>query len=173
MWVLSSVAVLVVIVFWVSISSNAASGDPGGRLMDQLTPTVSSLPGYGRGAVPWVSQKPQSLAASYAIKIEPYLDSCDGRARTQGWSQVVVQAGFTWAKSFAALISYVDPRLTELGWSLVVHPPPSDPPSRDWTKTLSNGGRADLNIEEFQGDLSTHWQLYATTRPVDKAVSGC
>ena len=77
MWALSCVTVLVVIVTWVFISSNADSGDPGGRLMDQLTPTVSSLPGYGTG-VPWVSQKPQSLAASYAIKIEPYQDSCDG-----------------------------------------------------------------------------------------------
>jgi hypothetical protein len=174
MWVLGSAAVLmVVVIVWVFTSSNTASGDPGGRLMDQLTPTVSSLPGYGTAAVPWVSQKPQSLAAPYAIKIEPYQDSCDGRAGTQGWSQVVVQAGFTWTKGFSTLISYMDPRLTKLGWSLVAHPPPSDPPSRDWTKKLNNGAKADLNIEEFQGNLSSHWQLDTTTRPVGKAVSGC
>jgi hypothetical protein len=171
-WVLSGAAVLVIIV-WVFIRSNEASGDPGGRLMNQLTPTVSAIPGDGRLGVPWVSEPPQSMTAPYAIMIEPHQSSCDGRAATRGWSQVAVQAQFSWTKSFSALISYMNPRLMKLGWSLVAHPPPSDPPNRDWTKTLKNGARAELNIEEMQGNLSSQWQLYATTRPVGKAANGC
>lgn len=81
-----AVVLLIVVIVWVVASSNVASGDPGGRVMDQLTPTVSSLPGYGTAAMPWVSQMPQSLAAPYAVKIEPFRVSCDGRAGTQGWS---------------------------------------------------------------------------------------
>ncbi len=168
-----AVVLLIVVIVWVFTSSNVASGDPGGRVMDQLTPTVSSLPGFGMAALPWVSRMPQSLAAPYAIKIEAFRDSCDGRAGTQGWSQVVVQAGFTWTKGFSTLISYMAPRLTKVGWSLVEHPRPSIPPSQDWTKTLSNGARADLNVQQFQGTPSSHWQLDATTRPVGKAASGC
>lgn len=169
------VGVLVfVVIFWVvGLRSTAASGDPGGKVMNQLVPTVSSLPGYGLSALPWVSQIPQSLTASYAIKMEPFQDSCDGRAGTRGWSQVVVQAGFRWTKSLSALYSYMNPRLATLGWSAVVTSRPSMPPSLRWIKTLSNGSRANVSVSQGLGAYSSHWQLDAIANPVGRAVSGC
>jgi hypothetical protein len=164
---------LVAVVVWALTGGNAVSGDPEGKVMDQLTPTVSSLPGYGTAALPWVSQIPQSMEAPYAIKMEPRQDSCDGIAGTQGWSQVVVQAGFKWTKGFSALVSYMDSRLTILGWSAVAQSRASNPPSQNWTKTLSNGSKADLNVSQELGTLSSHWQLDAITKPVGKAASGC
>jgi hypothetical protein len=141
--------------------------------MDQLTPTVSSLPGYGTNALPWVNQIPQSLVAPYAIRIEPFQDSCDGIAGTQGWSQVVVQVGFNWTKGLSALVSQMDPRLTKLGWTAVTPLRTSTPPSQDWTKTLNDGSKAYVSVSQGDGAYSSHWQLDAIAKPIGKAASGC
>ena len=164
--------VLAVAVFYVSRSS-AHTGDPRGTVMDQLVPTVSALPGYGTSALPWVSQIPQSLGASYAIKIEPFQSSCDGRPGTQGWTQVVVQAGFRWKRSLGALVTFMHARLTELGWTVVHESRPQDPPGQSWKKTLANGSRANLSVTQEGGPTSSKWQLDATANPVGKAGSGC
>jgi hypothetical protein len=139
--------------------------------MDQLTPTVTSLPGYGTAALPFVTELPQSLEASYVIKIEPRQDSCDGRAGTQGWSQVVVQSRFQWSQGLAALIAYIQPRLAELGWAVV--PQGQFLSSPNWTKTLRNGTRADVSVTQEGGASSTVWQLDALGEPIGKAASGC
>jgi hypothetical protein len=141
--------------------------------MKQLTPTVRALPGHGTNALPWVTQIPQSMEAPYAVKIEPFQDSCDGIAGTQGWSQVVVQAGFRWTKGLKALDSYMDPRFAMLGWSAVSQPRASNPPSQNWIKTLNNGTRAHVNVQEGMGSYSSHWQLDAIAQPVGKAAGGC
>jgi hypothetical protein len=173
-WTLSAAIVLLgAVAIWALSGWNSASGDPGSRVMDQLTPTVSSLPGYGTAALPWVSQIPQSLGAPYAIRYEPFQDSCDGIAGTQGWSQVVVQAGFTWTKGLSALVSHMDPRLKKLGWSAIVQPQTSNPPSQSWIKTLSNGSRAHVSVSQGLGTHSSHWQLDAIAKPVGKAAGGC
>jgi hypothetical protein len=141
--------------------------------MDQFTPTVSSLPGYGTAALPWVNEIPQSLAAPYAIRIERFQDSCDGIAGTQGWSQVVIQAGFKWTKGLSDLVTHMDPRLTKLGWSAVAQLQASNPPSQNWVKTLSNGTRANVSVSQGLGTYSSHWQLDANAKPVGKAAGGC
>jgi hypothetical protein len=168
-----ALVLLVAVAIWGFTGRNAANGDPGGRVMDQLAPTVSALPGYGTAALPWVNQQPQSLEASYAIRIEPFQDSCDGIAGTQGWSHVVVQSRFQWSKSLSALISFVQPRLTELGWSVVSQSRNSNPPSQSWTRTLSNGSRANVSVTQEGGPTSSVWQLDAIGDPVGKAASGC
>ncbi len=153
--------------------SSTPTGDPGRKVMDQLVPTVSALPGYGTSALPWVSQIPQSMVAPYAIKLEPHQDSCDGRPGTQGWSQVVVQSGFRWKGSFHALISFMHARLSDLGWTAVHESRPQDPPGQSWTKTLTNGSRANLNVTQEGGPTSSTWQLDAIANPIGKAASGC
>lgn len=164
-------AVVVTVLFY--SRGSAPTGDPGGTVMDQLVPTVSALPGYGTSALQWVSQIPQSLGASYAIKIEPFQSSCDGRPGTQGWTQVVVQAGFRWKGSLGALVPFMHGRLTELGWTVVHESRPQDPPGQSWTRTLANGSRANLNVTQEGGPTSSKWQLDATANPVGKAGSGC
>ena len=50
--------------------------------------------------------------ATYAIKIEPRWDSCDGMAGTFCWDPVIIQAGFRWAGSSPALAALLDERLS-------------------------------------------------------------
>jgi len=172
-WILlASLAALVLVAgaIWGFVGSGAASGDPGGEVMNQLSPAVTTLPGYGTAALPWVSRIPGSLDASYMIKMEPSHASCSGTAGTEGSNQVVVQAGFKWKKGFLALVSYMDPRLSRLGWAVRPPPDPSSPPIGEWTKTLSNGTRANLGISEERLPV---WQLVATADSIAKAASGC
>jgi len=167
---------LVALVIWRSAGSG---GDPGGKVMDQLTPTVTVLPGYGTSALQWVSQIPQSLDASYAIRMEPHQDSCDRRAGTQGWSQVVVQSRFQWSKGLQTLVAYMDPRLVKLEWSATPQQESSSPPATlivptgAWTTTLSNGTRADLSATQEGRNGSSVWQLVALGNPIGRAASGC
>jgi hypothetical protein len=144
---------------WPSAEAST-TGDPGGKIVKQLAPAVTALPGYGSGAVPWVSEIPQDLGASYAIKTESQPDSCDGMAGTQGWGPVSVQAVVQWSEGLPALLDYMNPRLTTLGWS---------GGSGRWTRTLSNGMGAILLVTNEGGN---HWQLDAIANPVGKA-SGC
>lgn len=168
--VCAALVLLAVLAVWALASRGSAGGDPGSAVMDQLTPAVSSLPGYGTDALPWVNQIPESMLTPYAIKIEPFQDSCDGMAGTRGWSQVVVQAGFKWTRGLKALVAKIDPRLTELGWTIVSPLRKSYPPNQDWTKTLDNGSRAVLSVTKSAGAF---WQLDAVAKPIGKAASGC
>lgn len=174
-----AVAVIIAFLAWLLWPFAGSSGDPGGDIMGQLAPAATALPGYGTGAVPWVSEIPQTLTASYAIKMEPRQDSCDGRAGTRGWSQVVVQAGFQWSEGLSALVTYLDGRLAVLGWSPSTTSSPSSPSSPSstvivrigrWTKTLHNGSPAVLSVTDEGG---SHWQLVALAEPVGKAAGGC
>jgi len=144
-------------------------GDPGGQVMNQLTPVVTALPGYGTAALPWVGEPPSSLNAPYIVKMEPHQDSCDGRPGTQGWSQVVVQARFGWSHGQPALIAYMKPRLAKLGWSANLPPPGSSSSGFGATKTLKNGTNAELSVTP-EGGI---WQLDAMGQPAGTAASGC
>jgi hypothetical protein len=139
-------------------------------VVNQLTPAFTALPGYGTPALPWVSQLPPSLNASYLIKMEPHQDSCDGRPGTQGWSQVAVQSRFSWDGGLASLVDYMGPRLEAIGWVLRPQPVTAYPPTQSWTKTLNNGTRAFLGVTQEGPDL---WQLDGLAAPVGRAVSGC
>jgi hypothetical protein len=155
---------------WFVWPSEPAGGDPGGRIMKQLTPAVTSFLGYGTASLPWVSQIPPSLDASYIIKTKPFLDSCDGLAGTQGWSQVVVQSRFQWRQGLAALVADMEPRLSELGWSPQVQAPQA-PPGYNWTKNLNSGTRAVLDVTQEGGSGSTVWQADVIGQPVGKPAS--
>ena len=46
-----------------------ASGDPGGKVLSQLVPAASALPGYGTVSLPWASTP--NLSHPYLIKSDP------------------------------------------------------------------------------------------------------
>jgi hypothetical protein len=165
-------AVLLALGGWFLFTGGPGSGDPGGRIMQQLTPTASALPGYGTVALPWVQELPPSLDASYIIKIEPRPDSCDGRPGTQGWSPVAVQSRFQWGQGLPALIAYMEPRLAKLGWSIQAEPQLSVPPNQNWAKTLRNGTRANLSVTQEGGSTSAVWQLVAQGASIGEST-GC
>lgn len=147
------------------------SGDPGGKVMQQLTPAATAIPGYGTAALRWVHQVSPDTFNSSIIKTEPRQDSCDGIAGTQGWSQVVVQSRFQWSQDLPALVAYMEPRLAKLGWSEVPQALSSSPPNQNWTKTLTTGTQADLSVMQEGGTTSSIWQLVAVGAPIGKAAS--
>jgi hypothetical protein len=143
------------------------SGDPGGKILNQLTPAASALPGYGTTSLPWSAQP--STSVPYLIKIEPRMDSCDGMAGTQGWSPVVVQGSFRWAGSPEALFVKVASGLSALGWHRMQIPGTIQ---AMWTKRLDNGtvASAQLNLSPVS---DPNWEFIALGQPAGHAVSGC
>jgi hypothetical protein len=151
---------------WVFARSQG-SGDPGGKILNQLVPAASALPGYGTSSLPWASQPSTSLP--YLTKTEPHSDSCDGMAGTQGWSQVVVQGSFRWAGSHRGLIQLVSVKLSAIGWRQTAV---TDPNEAIWKKRLDNGSTATATL-----DLSPlgnpDWEFVALAPPAGKPVTGC
>jgi hypothetical protein len=140
---------------WWHLSSNR-TGDPGGRVMAQLVPVISAVP--------------EQASKSYVWRLEPHQDSCDGIPSTRGWSQVVVQIGFKWRQSPAALFSAMNSHLVPLGWSHK-RTQVAVPLEYLWTKRLTNGTEARLTVD--QEYPSSIWQLDAIAPPVGRAASGC
>ena len=110
------VAVVGMVVWWVT---RTTWGDPGGRILAQIAPAASALPGYGTADLPWKASP--STTGSYLIESEPHKTSCDGRVGTLGWSSVVVQGRFSFAGTRMQLLREMTPRLAALGWSRVPH----------------------------------------------------
>jgi hypothetical protein len=168
-WLYAAVPVVIVAVagWWLFARHTEGSGDPGGKILNQLTPAASALPGYGTTSLPWSSQP--STSAPYLIKDEPRTDSCDGMAGTQGWSQVVVQGSFRWAGSHEALFAKVDSGLSTLGWHQTQIPGADE---AMWKKPLENGtiASATLNLSPL-GD--PNWEFVALAAPAGRAASGC
>lgn len=96
-------------------------------------------------------------------------DSCDGRAGTQGWGQVVVQAGFVWKGTPAELVSQVGRHLASLGWNNL-STDASNTGRGSWAKRLTNGSTASASL--FPGQ-PPDWEFVAVAPPVGRAASGC
>jgi hypothetical protein len=94
-------------------SAATPSGDPGGRVLHQLTPTARALPGYGTVALPWTTQPTMNRA--FITTYEPKQDSCGGMPGSRGWSQVVLQSWFTWRNSTPELFTHLGSRMAGLG----------------------------------------------------------
>lgn len=168
-WLWPTVIVIVLLTAggWWLFNRTQDSGDPGGKVLNQLVPAASALPGYGTSSLPWVSNP--SLSRAYVIKSEPRRDSCDGRAGTQGWGQAVVQAGFAWTGTTAELISQVGGHLAAIGWHRVSTGTTSSG-GVSWAKQLTNGSIASVSLAPEQ---TPNWELVAVAPPVGKAASGC
>ena len=143
------------------------SGDPGGKILNQLVPAASALPGYGTSSLPWASQP--NTSRPYLTKTEPDRDSCDGRAGTQGWSQVVVQGSFRWAGSHRALFDKVDSGLSAIGWRQTTI---ADQNEAIWKKRLDNGSTATAMLD-LSPLGSPDWEFVALAPPVGKPATGC
>lgn len=144
-----------------------SSGDPGGRVLAQIAPSASALPGYGTPALPLRSHS-RTLGA-YLVESEPAISSCDGRPGTQGWTTAHVSAMFTWTGSKATLFSAVGSRLASLGWVVVPDVRSSDT-EHMWVKTLTDGAQAHAMLT--LAPIGTAWTFTALAPPVGPAA-GC
>lgn len=145
------------------------SGDPGARILGQILPAASALPGYGTSALPWTSSP--STTGPWLTKSEPHQTSCDGMAGTQGWSSVSVQGRFVFAGPRSTLFREVGARLSSLGWTVVPRVRSTDT-EHMWTKRLAGGSRAHAMLT-FTSGGDPPWTFVVTAPPISHAAHGC
>jgi hypothetical protein len=150
-------------------SAATPSGDPGGRVLHQLTPTARALPGYGTVALPWTTQPTMNRA--FITTYEPKQDSCGGMPGSRGWSQVVLQSWFTWRNSTPELFTHLGSRMAGLGWHRVHLNAASATHEAMWSKTLTTGKKAVAQLST--APTKNWWEFVVTAPPVGQAVRGC
>lgn len=158
---------------WASTHAHAG-GDPGGRLMAKIAPAVRVVPGLEHGRIPWIASPCDAcqFPATYALKIEPRWDSCDGMAGTFGWDPVIIQVGFRWAGSSQALAGLLDERLTARGWARGAEPSWADGGDAIW---ISPHGRAPTTEFAIESPVlpGRQWMALVEAKPQGSLVKGC
>ncbi len=150
-------------------SAATPSGDSGGRVLHQLTPTARALPGYGTVALPWSKQPTMNRA--FITTYEPKQESCSGMPRSRGWSQVVLQSSFIWRNTTSALFTHVGSRMAGLGWHRVHLNAAAATHEAMWSTTLTTGNKAVAQLST--APYKNWWEFVVTAPPVGKAVLGC
>jgi hypothetical protein len=149
-------AVAVAVVTTVALSGcgdrNAAHGDPdpGGRRLHALESVRAAIPADAK------------VAFDHAV--EPRWDSCDGRAGTFGWDDVVVDAEFSSRQSVRALSAHVAGVLRRAGWAVT-----NASGTVGATMQLPSGVTAQAMLTK-DGSL---FDLYAHLVPIGQRASGC
>lgn len=160
------------VVLWLNNSGVTLSGgDPGGRLMARLAPVTKVIPGFDKGHVPWIAFPCDSCGfpATYAVKIEPRVDSCDGVAGTFGWDPAVIQVGFLWAGTTQALVDLLGQRLDARGWTRGNAPAWAE----DGVGDVWNYPPGHAPVETLTLDPHSHgpWMVTIEAKPKGKSVS--
>jgi len=153
-----------------------AGGDPGGRLMAKIAPVVRVVPGFEHGHIRWIAFPCDScqFPVTYAIKVEPRWDSCDGMAGTFGWDPVAIQVGFRWTGSSHALVDLLNERLGARGWAKGPAQPWGDDDGAD---AVWIGPHGHAPAEEFTLDSmpagNHQWMAFVEAKPQGQLVKGC
>ena len=107
----------------------------------------------------------------------PIWDSCDGRAGTQGWSDVVDAYEFTSARSAATVVENAEASMKIAGWKLQSTSMSSLGPSAVWTKTVTGNVVAQALLAVGTRGPSRHspsyWDFLASAPPEGRRASGC
>lgn len=128
-----------------------SSPDPGGRILAELQTAAAAVP--------------SDASVIYRHDVEPQWDSCDGRADTYGWDDVVVQIHFNSPSSPGRIFGDGISRMAALGWSVSYQHGDTD---LVWTRRLRNGTEGKAALSNVGG-----WTLYASAPPVGPRVRGC
>lgn len=148
-------------------SHTHAGGDPGGRLMAKIAPMVRVIPGFEHGHIPWIGFPCDSckFPVTYAIKVEPRWDSCDGMAGTFGWDPVVIQVGFPWNGSGHALVGLLNERLGARGWARGTAPSwSSDDAPIAWIGPHGHAPMAQFSLDSMPGEAH-QWMAVVEAKP--------
>lgn len=174
--VLALAAVLIALAVAASIRSYThAGGDPGGRLMAKIAPVVRVVPGFEHGPIPWIAFPCDScrFPATYAIKVEPRWDSCDGMTGTFGWDPVAINVGFRWAGSSHALVGLLSERLGARGWARGTPPSWSgDDTPIAWISPRGHTPAEELELSSLPGEKH-QWLAFVEAKPQGPLVKGC
>lgn len=99
--------------------------------------------------------------------------SCDGRAGTEGWSDVTVDYQFTSNLSSKAVLAHAAAQLAAQGWTALAPRPAMPGPYLEWTKIIA-GKPAHAQLGIFHRVPSeSSWDLVATAPPQGQRASGC
>jgi hypothetical protein len=118
---------------------------------------------------------PPDADTSGVVAREPYRDSCDGAAKTRGWTLVSVATRLATKMSDADLAAFVDQRLTGLGWHRTASHSASTGDYVRWEKQVSTGTAVfAINIDEHpHPDPQRPWEVSAMAPPAGKEATGC
>jgi hypothetical protein len=134
--------------------------DPGGTTMDALKSVETGLP-----------PDATNLQRQYA---QSHWDSCDGRAGTEGWSDIQVILTFNIVGEPEALLDYAGSHLSEAGWTSESSTPTPLGPSESWTRTLPGGTQARAILgQNARSATDKYWSLMAIAPPKGQRATGC
>jgi len=173
---LAAVLIALAVATWSRSAAHAhTGGDPGGRLMAKIAPVVRVVPGFEHGHIPWIAFPCDScqFPVTYAIKVEPRWDSCDGMAGTFGWDPVVIQVGFRWTGSSHALVDLLDERLGAQGWAKGPAPSWGDDADAVWTGPHGDGPAEEFALDSPTPGQNHHWMAFVEAKPQGQLVKGC
>jgi len=144
-------------------AGSAPSGDPdpGGHILTVLKSVERAVPAHA-----------QILLAQ---EHEPTWDSCDGRAGTFGWNDVIVATQFRTSGAPLTVVMAADKVLASAGWTRVaISHDPLGPDGR-WSRTVPGGAVASATLAlGTRGDgEAPHWELTAIAPPQGRRASGC
>ena len=139
-----------------AVAALGPTGDPGGRVLAQLSPIRNAIP-------------KRYVHINYAQYQEPHADSCDGQPNTVGWDDAVVQINFKWTGTDTNLnlMYFAETKLAQDNWTVSQE---DSPPYLKWSKTLRNKAAATASLER-EDDGS--WTLLGEAPPVGPGVTGC
>lgn len=163
MGAMGAAALVLVVRLTVEFSGSTfhSGGDPGGRILKELRPTLNAVPTGASNVVK------RSSDATWSGKCP---DNPSGRA---GWSEVRADASFDTSIPKDEVVLAVNSALLEKGW--VRHDEsfgPGQGPVAHWTKRLATGGLAEAAVFPVPAG-STDWFLTATSKPPGFALPGC
>jgi len=159
---------------WHAVTSHPG-GDPGGRIIAQMTPVVAVVPGFESGRIPWIAFPCDTckFPAKYAIKIEPGSDSCDGMAGTFGWDPVRIQVGFLWTGSRQSLVDLLSKRLSLRGWARGAAPVWADSSYLTWVSPRGPTANEALELDSPSPPKSHRWMATVEASPQGRLVGNC
>jgi hypothetical protein len=164
-WILVAVAAAVLVALpWIvvvvrGVVGGHPGGDPGGVRRAAVRETLAAVP-------PGASVEPYADGP-------PRWDSCDGRAGTWGWDDIIVQRTFTTGLSTDAVLANASATMAALHWSpLPLTKTPLGPVMR-WTKTIGGHAMAHATLAVDQTAYGRAWDLSAFAPPVGQHSSGC
>lgn len=170
---LAAALVALTVAAWLRCHAHAG-GDPGGRLMAKIAPVVRVVPGFEHGRVQWITSPCDTcqFPATYAIKIEPRWDSCDGMAGTFGWDPVIIQVGFRWTGSSQALVDLLNEQLSARGWAGRAEQSWADNGDAVW---ISPHGHAPTEEFALESPIppDKQWMAMVEAKPQGQLVKGC
>jgi hypothetical protein len=159
--VLIAIALILAVATLTGCGSNLhRDPDPGGRILDALTPIAARLPADAHVLNRSVS--------------EGSWGSCDGeRPKTAGWNPIIVDIVFTTSEDGASMVMATDQAMKAEGWTDDIDLTGPVGPGQRWTRTVATNIQALAALSPVLIADRLQWNLRAWAYPPGPQQSGC